>query len=206
MESIGTSISQVLNTYLKNKMPNQIIEEFQVIKKMVLDGLDIAANSRNLAGIEKEKFVIEMYHGIKINGIPLPKIEEEWEKINSAVNKEYKNLAEQLNKMNIFPQRTVKIFVENKDLDINIIDTGKKYIPNDDIIITEEIIKALDYLWNKENTQYLTNIFLDGHKALNLNDEQFEKIKNELMRRIHENANTEIQKNEEFSYLIKRTH
>lgn len=208
MNSTLISVKQALKNHLKNKMPNQIIKEYPIIRKFVLTYLELEADQNGLMGALKEKFIIEKYHSIKINGLSLEKIEEKWLKLNSTINTEYKILAGQLNKMNIFPQKTVKLFITDKELEINVIDTGKKYIPNDAIFVTEEIIDALSFLKEQENIEFMTNVFVDGHKALNLTDEDLNKIRQEIIKKIHENTNSELEKNKEFDFnkMAKRTH
>lgn len=208
MNLTSNSIKQTLNNHLKNKMPNDIIKEFPTIRNLVLAYLKLVADEKGLTKIDKKDFIAQKYLSIKIYGLPLQKIEEKWLKYNSSIDSDYKTLADQLAKMKIFPQKTVNISVANKRRDINVIDTGKKYIPNDNIFITEEIINALNLLKEQENIEFMTNVFFDGHKALNLTDEDLSKIKKELLRRIDENTQEELKKIEEFTFdnLTKRTH
>ena len=168
---ISPIISNFFTDDLKSKSPKQIVNEFPEIKNRILKFLDLIATQQNLNNEEKQLFIEDLFNKIKINGLPLKIYQENWEKENEVLI-QYKELYNVANKLDIFTKKTIKIIVNNKELDIEVLDTGKKYIPSSNIELTKEIIETLNNLKNQEN-EILNKISQDFFKEKNEMINQF---------------------------------
>lgn len=170
-QDISPIISKFFTDDLKSKSPKQIVNEFPEIKNRILKFLDLIATQQNLNNEEKQLFIEDLFNKIKINGLPLKIYQENWEKENEVLI-QYKELYNVANKLDIFTKKTIKIIVNNKELDIEVLDTGKKYIPSSNIELTKEIIEILNNLKNQEN-EILNKISQDFFKEKNEMINQF---------------------------------
>lgn len=134
-----------LNSLLKDKSTEEITKFFPNIKSIILKELDRIATEYSLSNNDKKLFIEEKFNEFKIKGIPIKMYEKSWEE-KSHFLQDYKKLYDVANKLDIFPKKTVKIIVNEKAIDIEVLDTGKKYIPSSDFDISLEIIQILDDL------------------------------------------------------------
>ena len=139
-----------LNSILKDKSTEEITKIFPNIKNLILKQLDIIATEHDLNETDRQLFIQQKIKEFKIKGIPLEMYEKSWEEKNDFL-KNYKKLYDVANKLNIFPKKTIKINANGNIIDIDVLDTGRKYIPSSDFDISLDIIQDLNDL--KSNTK-----------------------------------------------------
>lgn len=166
-QDMSSIISKIFSDELKTKTVKEIIKEFPKIKNKILKFLDLLATHQNLGDTEKQIFIEDLFNKIKINGLSIKIYQEDWEKENQILIY-YKQLYDVANKLDIFPKKAIKIIINNQESDIEVIDTGKKYIPSSNIDLTSEIIEELDKLKTQENIilNEIKQTFLDQKKEI----------------------------------------
>lgn len=137
-----------LNSLLKDKSTEEITNFFPDIKIIILQKLDIIATKHNLNDSEKKLFIEEKINEFRIKGVPIKMYEESWEE-KSHFLQNYKKLYDVANKLGIFPKKLISMNVNGEIIDIEVLDTGKKFIPSSDFDISLDIIQALNDLKSK---------------------------------------------------------
>ena len=138
-----------LNSILKDKSIEEITNILPNIKTMIIRELDMIATEYNLSDDDRKLFIEQKIKEFKIKGLPLGMYEKSWEEKNHFLQ-DYKEMYDVSNRLGIFPKKTIKINVNGKIMDIEVLDTGKKYIPSSDFNVSIEIIQVLDELKTKE--------------------------------------------------------
>lgn len=185
-EQVVIFINKTVNNLCKNKLLNEIINDFENIKNTIFDSLNLLIENQKINKNDIESILKK----IKINGIEYTKLEREWKTKTNTIYNKYSELNNILKGLNLFEKKF--IFLEEKNTVVEVYDTGKKYIPTGKTIITEDIIRELDKLKEKEEGEYLADIFEGGFEAMNLTDKQFKILEKELIKRIQNKAKEQM--------------
>lgn len=197
---IISKIKQQLKDLIKFKLADEIVKIYPYIEYIIINTINELKIKYEIQ--ESESEIIEhVWKNIKINGFNLEFWETNWQNCKE-VNEltDYKTLYNLCRKNNLFRKKQVKVNIQGLELNINVLDTGKKYIPTDEILITQELINALDELKEKERIEQLANILEEGFESIPLTMEERRKVDIEVSKRIKEKLFAAKKKLDDFDY------
>lgn len=182
-------INKLLNTILGSRTSVVIIKDYENIKKLCLKILEWHVIDNNIP--DKERFIDENLKLINIKGMSLDYIKIRNEELYSD-NIVYENKNQERKYETKLIKKKVKLNLNNKEIELDVYDTGFEYISADkNIIFSQELLNALKELKNKERISTLADMFENGIASIYLDEETKKEINKEIERRHQENDSFE---------------
>lgn len=179
------NINNLLNSILSSRTSVDIIKDYESIKKLCLKVLEWYAIDNNISN--KEEFINKNLKLINIKGMSLDYIKLRNEELYSD-NMVYDNTNQEIKYETKLMKKKVKLNLNNKEIEIDVYDTGFEYIPAEkNFIFPQEVLDALKELKKKERINALADIFENGIAGIYLDEETKKEINEELEKRHQDN-------------------
>ena len=172
-------INEELNNILNDRSEFDIIKDYYSIKNLSASFIEMIAIKNDIDEKERKSFIEDMLGKICIKGMYLNDIESKFkEKYNSENNYQSKN--DKSNILKFFEKRTIKVNVNGIDYELEVYDTGAEYILVEQMMLTDDMLKAINKLNKERRIDRIANIIEQGAYSIYLDEETKKLVEKKL--------------------------
>lgn len=175
-------INEELNNILNDRSEFDIIKDYYSIKNLSASFIEMIAIKNDIDEKERKSFIEDMLGKICIKGMYLNDIESKFkERYNSENNYQSKN--DRSNTLKFFEKRTIKVNVNGIDYELEVYDTGAEYILVEQMMLTDDMLKAINKLNKERRIDRISNIIEQGAYGIYLDEETKKLVEKKLQDR-----------------------